>query len=74
MGLKGGGRMAESLAERMLVYRARNRLSQGDLAKMCGISLQTVYHIENGIQEPSKLTVAKIELVIGGQENAEHRD
>lgn len=58
-----------TLSERMLEYRARNRLSQTKFAALCGVTTQTVNHIENGIQAPSKVTLAKIELVIGKEEN-----
>lgn len=54
-----------SIGDRMIEYRARERINQQEMADRCGISKQTVYSIENGIQEPSKITTAKIELVIG---------
>lgn len=60
---KGGEPM--TLAERMVEYRAQERISQKALADRCGLSKQTVYSIENGIQEPSRVTQAKIELIIG---------
>lgn len=58
-----------TLSERMIRYRAEHRMSQSDLAKECGVSLQTVNSVENETQSPSKVTVAKIELVIGGEDN-----
>lgn len=54
-----------SLSERMIEYRAKERINQQELADRCGVSKQTIYSIENDLQEPSKVTVAKIELVIG---------
>lgn len=54
-----------SLSDRMVEYRARENINQQELADRCGLSKQTIYSIENGIQEPSRVTVAKIELVIG---------
>lgn len=54
-----------TLAERMVLYRAKEGISQGELAKRCGLSTQTVNSIENDTQSPSKVTVVKIELVIG---------
>ena len=54
-----------TLQERMIEYRAKERISQQELADRCGVSKQTIYSIENGMQEPSKVTHAKIELVIG---------
>ena len=59
----GGERM--TLAERMIQYRARERINQKELAERCGLSLQTVNSVENETQAPSKITMAKIELVIG---------
>lgn len=54
-----------TLAERMIQYRARERINQKELAERCGLSLQTVNSVENETQVPSKITIAKIELVIG---------
>ena len=53
------------LKDRMIEYRAKERLNQADFAKKVGLSTQTVCSIENGHQDPSKITTAKIELVIG---------
>lgn len=60
------------LSERMVLYRAKERISQSELAKRCGVTLQTINSIENETQSPSKVTIAKIELVIGGHEDAEN--
>lgn len=54
-----------TLQERMVEYRAKERISQKELASRCGISVQTINSVENGLQEPSKRTAAMIELVIG---------
>ena len=54
-----------TLQERMIEYRAKERISQMELAKRCGVSLQTINSVENGLQKPSNVTVAKIELVVG---------
>ena len=54
-----------TLAERMVLYRAKEGISQGELARRCGLSTQTVNSVENDMQVPSRVTVAKIELVIG---------
>ena len=61
-----------TLQERMVRYRARHNISQTELAHRCGISVQTVNSVENELQEPSKLTRAKIELVI--EENDEESE
>lgn len=57
-------REQEELIRRMVEYRARESISQKELARRVGVSLQTINSIENGLQEPSKLTEAKIYLVI----------
>lgn len=54
-----------TLQERMIEYRAKERINQGELAERCGLSKQTINSIENGVQDPSKVTIAKIELVVG---------
>lgn len=54
-----------TMQERLKKYRYDNVISQRELADRCGVSLQTINSIENGTQEPSLLTVAKIEAVIG---------
>ena len=58
-----------TLQEMMVQYRAKHDLSQEKLAKLCGLSLQTVNSVENGLQNPSKLTEQKIRLVV---EEVEH--
>lgn len=56
--------MDKSLARRILEYRAKNNISANEFAKRCRLSLQTVYAIENEIQNPSKITRIKIENVL----------
>jgi DNA-binding XRE family transcriptional regulator len=53
------------LREKMLDYRARHNISQVRFAELCQLTPQTVCNIENGIQEPSKLTKQKILNLIG---------
>lgn len=53
-----------NLAEMMIMYRARHDLNQEELANRCGVSKQTIYSIENGLQNPSKKTTMKILLVV----------
>ena len=61
-----------SLQDRMIEYRARERISQVELANRAGVTVQTINSVENGKQDPSKITIAKIELVIGkGEESNE---
>lgn len=54
-----------TLSERMVQYRAKEGLSQARLAERVGVTLQTINSVETGSQTPSKVTVAKIEQVIG---------
>ena len=56
-----------TLQEKMLEYRAKNRISQGELAERCGVSKQTIHSIENGLQTPSKVTEVKIRLVVDNE-------
>lgn len=60
-----------TLGEQMIFYRAKNRINQTELAKRCGVTTQTIYNIENERQNPTKLTQAKIRLVIDKEENNE---
>ena len=57
------------LGKTILTYRAKNRLSVRAMAEKCGVSTQTIYHIENGLQLPSRITAEKIRLVVEGEEN-----
>lgn len=54
-----------TLQDRMIEYRAKERITQSELAERCGLSYQTLNSIEQGKKDPSKVTRAKIELVIG---------
>lgn len=58
----------ENLGSSMLLYRAKERISQAELARRCGLSIQTVYSIEKGHQTPSKQTTIKILMVIAPEE------
>lgn len=58
-----------TLAEKMMWYRAKNGLSQQELADLCGLSKMTICQIEKGKQIPSKITQMKIMLAIGGRTN-----
>ena len=52
------------LRQKMLDYRAKHNISQQKFAELCKLTVQTVCNIENGVQEPSKLTKQKILNVI----------
>jgi putative transcriptional regulator len=53
------------LATRLRVARAERRLSQGDLARMAGVSRQTVSSIETGQYCPSTILALRISNVLG---------
>lgn len=57
-----------TLQDRIVEYRARERITQSEFAERAGLSVQTICSVENGSQEPSRVTKAKIELVIGKEE------
>lgn len=56
-----------TLRDAMLIYRAKNKISMSDFAKKCGVSAQTIYNIETVGQNPSRVTRAKIRLVLGDE-------
>ena len=61
-----------TLSDKMIRYRAKYRLTQPELAEKCGLTTQTICAVENGT-EPSRLTKAKIELVVdedGGKDES----
>ena len=60
-----------TLADKMMWYRAKNGLSQQELADLCGLSKMTICQIEKGNQIPSKITQMKIMLAIGGERTNE---
>lgn len=60
-----------SLQEEMFRYRAKHRLSQRAFAEKCGVTLQTINSVENGTQNPSKMTETKIRMAMEENENDE---
>lgn len=58
------GKELDVLRAKMLDYRARHDVSQVRLAELCKVTPQTICNIENGVQEPSKLTKQKILNII----------
>ncbi len=54
----------KDLISKMLNYRAKNNLSQLKLAELCKVTTQTICNVENGTQEPSKMTRQKILNII----------
>lgn len=58
---------SKDIAKRILEYRAKENISMAEMAKRCNVTIQTICNIENGVQNPSKLTEQKILSVIGEQ-------
>ena len=63
-----GGETMDDLIKRMVRYRAKESISMKELARRCNLTTQTIHNIETGIQEPSRMTREKIEMVIGENE------
>lgn len=67
-------KVKSDLSNRMVLYRARERISQAELARRAGVTVQTVNAVENGTQHPSRLTEAKLRLVVGENDNQYQQD
>lgn len=52
------------ISNKILNFRAMHNLSQLEMAKLCKLTVQTICNIENGVQNPSKLTAQKILNVV----------
>ena len=61
--------MLSTLSNDILMYRAKNNISQQEMANRCRVTKQTIFNIEHGLQDPTKLTEAKVRLVIEGGSN-----
>ena len=59
----------DTIAEKMLRYRAKENISMKELARRCNLTIQTIHNIETGIQNPSRVTRKKILMVIGDGKN-----
>lgn len=55
------------LKDAIVLYRAKNRMSMQAFAEKCGVTPQTIYNVETVGQKPSRLTRAKIEIVLGNE-------
>lgn len=53
-----------ALRDEMVLFRASNRLTMKQLAEMAGVTYMTISNIERGVQKPSRVTEAKIRLVM----------
>ena len=59
-----GGDTLKELASKLIDFRARNNLTQKEVAKMCGMSTKTILMVENGKYTAKPVTVRKIEIKI----------
>lgn len=57
----------EQLATRIIDYRGKHDLTQRAFAKMCKVHRDTILRIENLSASPSRLTVAKINLILNAE-------
>lgn len=53
-----------TLSEAIITYRAMHNISQAEFASLANVSTMTINAIENGYQKPTKITLAKIYLVL----------
>ena len=53
-----------TLGEAIITYRAMHNISQAEFASLANVSTMTINAIENGYQKPTKITLAKIYLVL----------
>lgn len=56
-----------TLAKAIVMYRAKRGISMREFAQKCGLTMQTIYNIESVGQKPSRVTRAKIEMVLGDE-------
>lgn len=65
-----------TLQEKILRYRARHNLTQKEFGELIGVTNQTVYAIENGLQDPGKMTMMRIEILFEkeGEKEKEHEN
>ena len=59
------------LASKVLAYRAKNDMTQRQMAEICGVSIGTICNIENGNAKPNKRNEIKILSVINGKDAEE---
>lgn len=62
------------LAQRMLLYRARENISQSELARRTHVTLQTIHNVECGHFKPRKITEIKIRMVVDKPEKQEEQE
>ena len=57
--------ISQKLSKLLLTYRAKIRLSQEDMAELCGISTRHYSDLERGKSDPKLSTVVGIFLALG---------
>ena len=59
----------DNLKAVMLNFRAKHDLSMEQMAKIVGVTTQTIYNLENDLSNPTRLTVSKIMRAINEMDN-----
>jgi DNA-binding XRE family transcriptional regulator len=59
------------LSEKLILYRAKERITQQELATRLGINRATVNLLENGKYNASRVLTLKINLLVGDMSDAE---
>ena len=57
--------MGEQLVSRLREERTRQRLTQGELAELVGVSRKTINTVENGIFVPSTVLSLRLAKALG---------
>ena len=63
--MRGGDIM--TIADKILIYRAKNRLSQTAFAALVGTDQSYISNIETGKYQPGKMMKTRIELVLNDE-------
>ena len=56
-----------NISDRILQYRAKNNLTQMEMAEKLGSSRELINKLENGKVEPSKMILIKMNLLEKGE-------
>lgn len=62
------------LKDAVLMYRVKRNMSMKKFAKLCNVTIQTVYNVETLGTKPSKMTAAKLKLVMGDEYPADEQE
>lgn len=54
----------KELREVVVDFRAKYNLSMKQMSELVGVTIQTIYNLENGLAKPTRLTEAKIRRAI----------